>query len=238
MPGPCTGQRSTDKLSRRAVRQIKGAAVKAHNLGMGLGTFMTFTVAPQYRQRFIDGELVMGREMKRVLNAFSEWLRRRGLGRLVYIWVAENKGDANPHVHLLTNYRVPRKEFDDFARHVEALWGFGWVKIEKVRKPESAGRYIMKALGYTMKGAEDDQGTVIGNRYGIARAIIPRYETIDLYDCGQAADSLRLLQSEMTEEIEELAPGVWLTPYGLAFAAGTELERIGEVLDELSRPST
>lgn len=238
VPEPCTGQRSTKRLTPRAVRNIKGAAIKAHHLGLGLCTFITFTVAPEHREAFASGDLVLGTEMKRVLNAFSEWLRRRGRERLVYIWVAENKDNGNPHVHLLTNYRVPRTEFDAFCRHVESLWGFGFAHIEKVKKPEQAGRYIMKALGYAMKGADDDQGTVIGNRYGIARAILPKYETVDLCDCGEAAEGLRALQAEMTEDIEELAEGIWLTRHGLAFAARTGPEVVEQVLCKLSRPST
>ena len=160
-----------------------------------------------------------------------------GKGRLVYIWVAENKHDSNPHVHLLTNYTVPRSEFDEHARHVESLRGLGWVKIERIRNPEKAGRYIMKALGYSLKGPSQDQGTVIGNRYGIARAILPKCETISLYDCTASADGLHELIRTMTDEIEELDHGLWLTPYGLAFGAGTEFKRITEVVQGLGGSS-
>ena len=235
VPEPCTGPRQTDHLSRRAVRQIKGAAIKAYNLGMPMRTFITFTVRQQDRAAFKSGDMVLGKEIKRTLNALNEWLRRRGRSSLLYIWVAENVRDENPHVHMLTSYSVPRREFDAFAAHLESLWGHGFAKIERVRKPEKAGRYIMKALGYTMKGAEDDQGTVIGNRYGISRKILPKYELLNAFDCSRAADALRLLQGEMTEDIEELAPGIWLTGYGLAFEAGTDLSRIEEVIDQLAR---
>ncbi len=234
VPEPCTGPRQTDKLSRRAVRQIKGAAIKAYNMGTPMRTFITFTVRQQDRAAFLSGDAVLGKEIKRTLNALNEWLRRRGLPSLLYIWVAENVRNENPHVHMLTSYSVPRSEFDAFAVHLESLWGHGFAKIERVRKPEKAGRYIMKALGYTMKGADDDQGTVIGNRYGISRRILPKYELLDAFDCSRAADNLRLLQGEMTEDIEELAPGLWLTHYGLAFAAGTDLSRIEEVIEQLT----
>ncbi|MGV8084136.1 MAG: hypothetical protein AB2L09_10970 [Coriobacteriia bacterium] len=234
LPEPCGGQRSTNRLSFRAVRQIKGAAIKANNFGMGLRTFITFTVCEEHRADFIEGRLVLGLEMKRTLNAFSEWLHRRGKSRLVYIWVAENKNDTNPHVHLLTNYQVPRHEFDEFTQHVESLWGWGYAHAERIRKPESAGRYLMKALGYTMKGAADGQGTVIGNRYGIARSIMPRYETVNLYDCKGAANGLTELQVQMKGAIEELCHGVWLLPYGVSFGAGSEWEFVEDLLDALS----
>ena len=235
VPDPCTGPRRTDKLSRRAVRQVKGAAIKAYNMGRPMCTFITFTVRPEDRAGFLSGDAVLGREVKRTLNALNEWMRRRGRSSLLYIWVAENVRNENPHVHMLTSYTVPRSEFDAFAAHLESLWGHGFAKIERVRKPEVAGRYILKALGYAMKGADDDQGTVIGNRYGISRQILPRYETLNAYDCSRSADALRRLQSEMTEEIEPLAPGLWLTPYGLAFEAGTDLDRIEEVIEQLAQ---
>ena len=138
------------------------------------------------------------------LNALNEWLRRRDLSPLVYIWVAENVRNENPHLHLLTSYQVPRSEFGAFASHVESLWGHGFAKIERVRKPAEAGRYMMKTPAYTMKGAEDDQGTVIGNRYGISREILPKYETLDVFDGAAAADGLRLMRGGMHDGIEEI----------------------------------
>ncbi len=232
-PDPVRGPRRTERLTPRAVRQMKGAAIKAHNLGRPLRTFVTFTVRAESRPAFLTGELVLGREVKRTLNALNEWLRRRDRGSIVYIWAAENKNGYNPHVHMLTDYRVPRSQFEAFATHLEALWGHGFAHIERVRKPESAGRYLLKALGYTMKGADEDQGTVIGNRYGISREILPRYDTVDLYDCADAAQELGRLQGDMTEEIVELGEGLWLTRHGLAFRAGSDLSRVGQVIDKL-----
>ncbi len=233
VPDPCTGPRQTDKLTRRAIKQIKGAAIKAHMMMRPLHTFVTFTLGPEARARCLAGELVLGKEMKRTLNALNEWLRRRELPSLIYLWVAENVRNENPHVHLLTNYAVPRSEFDAFAKHLESLWSHGFAKIERVRKPERAGQYLMKALKYTLKGSEDEQGTVTGNRYGISREILPTYEVIDLYDCAKAVAHLRTLKSAMTEEIEEMGSGVWLTPHGISFKAGTDLGQVKCVLDEL-----
>lgn len=110
--------------------------------------------------------------------------------------------------------------------------------MEQVRKPKAAGSYLMKALGYAVKGSDDSQGVVIGNRYGVSREIMPRYETINLRECADAAAGLIKLTSGMTDEIEELAPDSWLTPYGLSFTAGTRLGRVSEVIDQLAGPST
>lgn len=231
-PSP-DGVRVTTTLSSRAIRQIKGAAIKAEQRGYRLRTFITFTVRAEERDAFQAGVLVLGQEMKRVINALKQWLRRDGRGQFVYIWVAENVRNENPHVHMLTDFAVPRREFDAFAARVESLWGHGYAHVERVRRPKEAGRYIIKAIRYTLKAADEDQGRLIGNRYGISRNILPKYEVTPLYDCLEAMRSLRDLQASMTGEIEELAEGLWLTPFGLAFGAGTEAEKIGQVLEDL-----
>ena len=227
-----SGQRVTWCLSNRAARQIKGASFKAHAIGAPLRTFVTFTVRAEERPAFLSGELVLGQEMKRTLNALNEGFRRAGRGTLVYVWVAEDPGDDNPHVHLLTNHRVPRKEFAAFASHLEELWGHGFAHIESIKQPKSAGRYILKAVGYTAKGTDAGQGLVIGNRYGIARSIMPRYSRYDVYDAPGAAEGLRNLQITMTADVEPLGK-LTLTRYGLSFPAGTALDQIAATAREL-----
>lgn len=232
VPEPATGRRSTDRLTQRAARQIKGAALKAAAIGSPLRTFMTFTMRPEAREAVASGDTVIGHEMSRVLNAIAEGERRRGRRSTVYIWVAENPGDDNPHVHLLTNLRVPREEFDALAARLESLWGHGWVKVEKIRKPKSAGQYILKAVGYSLKGGEGSQGKVAGNRYGIARSILPKYETHAVYDCADAAQGLRDLQQSMEADVERVE-GLVLTRYGLSFPAGSNVEQVLEVVGRL-----
>lgn len=245
-----TGPRRTTHLSARAARQIKGAALKADKLGFGLRTFITFTVREEERAAFESGQFILGREMRRVINALNEWFKRRGMPLLVYVWVAENKRNKNPHVHLLTNHRVPFAAFQVFAAHVEKLWGHGFAHIETIREPKQAGRYLLKAVGYALKGQETrgqqdllgdgggstDQGIVLGNRYGIARAILPKYETIELYDCGDVAEALRDMRKMFGEEVVEWAPGIWRTPYGLAFEKDDDLEKMREVIARLTWP--
>jgi len=233
---PCmSGVRETCALSPRAVRQLKGAAIKAYNLGKPLRTFITFTIRAEDRQEFESGESILGKEIRRTINGLKQWCRRSGRASFVCVWVAENVRNENPHVHMLTDLNVPHHEFRGFAARVESLWGYGFAKVERVKKPEQAGRYLMKALGYTLKGGESDQGRVLGNRYGISREILPKYETYELCDCAEAVRTLRELQATMTGEIEELSEGMWLTRHGLAFAGGTPIVRIEEIVDYLSR---
>jgi hypothetical protein len=88
-------------------------------------------------------------------------------------------------------------------------------------------------VGLESSDGRGPKGTVIGNRYGISREILPCYETIDIHS-ESAANTLRLLMSNMTGEIEPLGKEVWLTPHGIVFGAGTQLDYVKTVLDELS----
>lgn len=234
---PQYGPRSTERLSPRAARKVKSAAIKAHIVGHPLVTFMTFTCAPEDRERIATGALVLGREMRRTLNALQQRFRREGQTNSAYIWVAENPGDDNPHVHLLTNLRVPRREFGEFASWVEGLWGHGWVKIERIRKPESAGAYILKAVGYTLKGEGGTQGTIQGNRYGISRNIMVTEDTFELgEEYERASQALMTLTRTLSEgtDVERIAEGLYLTRFGLAFGPGTDLSKIGTLLELLA----
>ncbi|TLM98395.1 MAG: hypothetical protein FDZ75_02445 [Actinobacteria bacterium] len=173
--------------------------------------------------------------MKRTLNAMQQRFRREGYTDFAFIWVAENKRNENPHVHLLTNHRVPRAQFDVFAAWVESLWGHGWVTIERVRKPASAGRYMLKAVGYALKGQDGEQGTIAGNRYGISRNIATHEETVDLQDCELAAEVLVAFGRSLSdgEGVRQLAEGVYLTRYGVALGPGTTDEQIASLVAHL-----
>lgn len=233
-PAPPAGPRSTTHLTARAARQLKGAALKADAVGMGLRTFATFTCQPADRIGIANGELILGREMRRTLNAIQQRFRRETYRGFAYIWVAENPEDENPHVHLVTNHRVPRSEFDEFARWVESLWGHGWVTLERVRKPKQAGCYLLKAVGYSLKGEGGEQGTIRGNRYGISSNIRAREQTADVVGQEKAADVLRLFQASVGDRGVVPCGDVFLTSHGIAFPAGSGPERVHEVIDELS----
>jgi hypothetical protein len=203
-------------------------------VGLPLRMFMTFTVRPEDREDVADGSVVLGTEVRRVLNALAEWHRRRGGTENAYVWVAENPGEHNPHVHLLSSMSVPRTDFDRFAQQIESLWGHGWVKIERLRKPMTAGHYILKAARYFAKGTEADQGRVYGNRYGISRNIRPVYELCSLGASSEAAVGLRSMQMDVDDGGEGLGR-LWLTRYGLSFPAGTSEREIEATLAALER---
>lgn len=114
-------------------------------------------------------------------------------GGFAYCWVVEipkNKGDGdNPHVHILVDWHVKKIHFQEWASRLEAIWGNGFFHIEKIRKPESAGAYLLKKIGYFTKGTDGSQGIVRGNRYGISEAArAPKFELYSecqLHSMGQ-----------------------------------------------------
>lgn len=106
-----------------------------------------------------------------------------------YIWVAEcpanEHGEPNPHVHLLLRWTVPEHLFSPWAKRLEKIWGHGFAKLERIKKPKAAGSYIIKAVGYAAKGENADQGLIKGNRYNIAKCSrAPAWETLASFEAG------------------------------------------------------
>ncbi len=121
--------------------------------------------------------------------------------KLQYCWVVENpkneKGQDNPHIHILMRWRVPFRDFQAWAKRLEKMWGQGFAHLEKIKEPECAGAYMAKAAGYMTKGAEDEdgvstQGIVRGNRYGIsAEARAPDWDLVGIYENGLMGTLIR-----------------------------------------------
>ncbi|EHZ2573864.1 hypothetical protein K5N30_002729 [Vibrio parahaemolyticus] len=106
-----------------------------------------------------------------------------------YIWVAEcpanEDGEPNPHVHILLRWTVPEHLFSPWAKRLEKIWGHGFAKLERIKKPKAAGSYIIKAVGYAAKGENADQGLIKGNRYNIAKCSrAPAWETLASFEAG------------------------------------------------------
>lgn len=79
-----------------------------------------------------------------------------------YIWVAEcpanEHGEPNPHVHVLINWQVQPDLFEAWSQRLEKLWGHGFANLQRLQKPQAAGSYLIKAVGYAAKGENADQG--------------------------------------------------------------------------------
>lgn len=219
------GPVQTVALSARGAGIIRGAAYRAVAEGLPLVTFMTFTLRSELREHVESGELVLSRELRRVLNAVRERERRRGgSSDFAYIWVAENPRGENPHVHLLTSASVSRSEFLSWAGWLESLWGHGWVHIERIRVPEAAGRYILKAVGYLGKGSDGSQGPIRGRRYGVSANIRPRVDRFLVDDSAAAVGVLSAVAGEIPDgAMVKLSGGRVLTRWGMSFPLGSGL---------------
>ena len=236
VPPAHTGARWSRELTPRAARQIKGAALKADAQRTPLKTFITFTVRLQDRRAFLSGELVLGREIRPTIDELKEWLRRRGLrGRLV--WVPETRA-----TRIRTCTCSPAmKCLDLSSRHSLCTSN----PCGALGLPRSSGYIVQSApvttcskhSGTPFKGADGKQGAVKGNRYGISRQIMPRYQTFELSQCGGAVETLRWMQDGMGDgDIEEIGEGLYLTKWGLSSRAGTDLGEALRIVIALNRP--
>ncbi|WP_256612985.1 rolling circle replication-associated protein [Vibrio ostreae] len=120
-----------------------------------------------------------------------------------YIWVAEcpanEFGEPNPHVHVLLRWNVPKHLFSAWSARLEKIWGHGFAKLERIRKPKAAGSYIIKAVGYAAKGANADQGLIRGNRYNIAKCSrAPDWEVLTSFD----ADNMTAIIRELGHKLD------------------------------------
>lgn len=107
---------------------------------------------------------------------------------LDYLWVAEaptklkvlsskNGFDCvesviNPHCHVLMRWNVEPHLFRAWAARIESIWGQGFAKLERIKNADAASGYMLKALGYLLKGENQecsDQGEIKGNRYNISK---------------------------------------------------------------------
>lgn len=121
-----------------------------------------------------------------------------------YIWVAEcpanEDGEPNPHVHVLLNWRVQPHLFSAWAKRLEKIWGHGFATLERIKKPQAAGSYIIKAVGYAAKGENADQGLIRGNRYSIAACSrAPAWETLASFDAGNMTAIIRELGFKLAQ---------------------------------------
>jgi len=133
--------------------------------------------------------------------------------KLDYLWVAEcpvttkvihsDKGPIkhvkqNPHCHVLMRWNVEPYLFYDWAKRLEGLWGNGIAKLERIKNANAASGYLLKAIGYVLKGSANDQGEIRGNRYNISKpARAPGYECMAEFD----AQNMMAIIKEMKEKV-------------------------------------
>jgi hypothetical protein len=217
VPEPKSGPRYSTRLSKTGAKKLSDSAAYMDKKRGGYKTFITGTFAPEIRKKIALGKTSIAKEVSRTMDAINKIYQRGfvdletgkkyesfGEGALAYCWVAENpknkEGEDNPHVHMLLDWRVKKSEFNVWAKRLEDVWGNGTFHIEKIKKTESAGAYLLKAVGYMTKGYAQDQGIIRGNRYGISRTA--RAPLFKLYGEGRL-HSMGQLISECYEHVTE-----------------------------------
>ncbi len=147
------------------------------------------------------------KELSRCMDNWQKIYQRGGYGEsLDYCWVVEipknDKGEDNPHVHILMRWRVPYVQFEGWANRLEKVWGMGFATLEKLKDPEAAGAYMAKAAGYITKGNGDDsQGSVRGNRYGISEsARAPGWEKLSESQLHVMGQLIREVYDHVTDK--------------------------------------
>ena len=137
--------------------------------------------------------------------------------KLNYAWVVENpkneRGQDNPHIHVMLSWSVPYRQFRAWASRIERIWGGGFGHLEKIKEPECAGSYLAKAAGYLTKAeGKADQGLVRGNRYGISQeARAPAWEIVGSYENGLMGSLVRDVYDHFTwEHGSKIARRNWL----------------------------
>ena len=127
--------------------------------------------------------------------------------KLDYMWVVEvpenEQGEENPHIHVLMRWKVPRNDFEAWAKRLEKLWGHGFANLQPIKHGEAAGAYMVKAAGYLTKG--EDQGTVRGNRYAIsASARAESWKIVGQWQLGIMGSIIREVYDRVTHKYGEL----------------------------------
>ncbi len=226
LPPDNSGPRLSRELSWRGLRKIAESCQYVATCHGGYQTFLTLTFTPEARQRLEDGETTVQREVSRFADGLQKifargWMavnektssRERQVGQegpLLYLWVVEvpdnERGEPNPHVHMLLNWRVPKTIFRSWAARMESLWGQGFAHLEKIKDAGAAGSYMMKAAGYLCKSrGQSDQGEVRGNRYGMsAEARAPGWVTIEESQLHIMGALIADLHQHITEKYGEL----------------------------------
>jgi len=89
-------------------------------------------------------------ECNRLFNLFAKRLRRRwpDLKYLSVIEFQDSNGRGAVHYHMLCNAPYMPKEA------LEALWGYGYIKVNRIRHVDNLGAYIVK---YMVKDAGDSR---------------------------------------------------------------------------------
>lgn len=170
-------------LSKKSRQRL---AFVANNTSVTFRTMVTLTYPREYPT---DGKTI-----KKHLNAFLVWARRR-FAKPSYLWFLEFQKRGAPHVHILLDYPLPQAEagrrllFGEVSAQWYKVVGSGdkrhllaGTRCERIRKPDGAARYCLKYAYKTEQKCVPDGYRDIGRFWGCSRDVqpsVPRVIPID-----------------------------------------------------------
>lgn len=245
-PPQQSGDRETSQLSQKGASKILDSGAYVAAVRGGFTTFLTLTFDSEARERIVSQESTIGKEVSRFFDAISktylrgwqcagEVLRHKNgfdcIGAsekvaptgdaLDYLWVAEmpdNKdGEPNPHCHVLLRWAVEPHLFHDWAVKIESLWGLGFAKLERIRSADAASGYLLKALGYVVKGESKEQGQFKGNRYNISKAArAPAWECLAEFEAQNMCAIINEIREKWNRKDKPIRASINFTKRKLA----------------------
>ncbi|GAG68905.1 unnamed protein product [marine sediment metagenome] len=139
-----------------------------------------------------------GQTVKRHLNAFLTWMRRRSDG-ISYLWFLEFQKRGAPHIHVMLNAELPRKETEKAGvyREVALKWyaivGSGdekhlraGTRTERVRTQDGARHYAVKYASKMIQKSVPPDFRNVGRFWGCSRDVPPKPQASIMLDDATA----------------------------------------------------
>lgn len=161
-------------LSKKSRKRLAFIANNTHVL---FQTMITLTYPSAYPND--------GKDVKKDLNAFLVWARRR-FAKPAYLWFLEFQKRGAPHIHLLFDYPLPQlaSERNKVYGEVAAQWNktvdsqdpfhlAAGTRTERIRKPDGAARYCLKYAYKTKQKCVPEPYQNVGRFWGCSRDVTP-----------------------------------------------------------------
>lgn len=172
-----------------------------------------------------------GKTVKRHLNTFLMWCRRRWGKGLSYVWFLEFQKRGAPHIHLLLSPIRKRSDVDAVANAWYRIVASGdekhlraGTRTEQIRKPDGAARYACKYALKTYQKMVPSEYQNVGRFWGVSKDVTP--QPVASMDIDE--QSIRAILADWHYLPHESVP-IYRVLYR---TSDRVLEQIGQVLTE------
>lgn len=176
--GPrCPPDTKRGKIEYLSARSRKRLAFIANNTPIDFQTMITLT----YPRSFSND----GRDVKRNLRAFLEWMRRN-LDSPSYLWFLEFQKRGAPHIHIMLRYSLPitnaqkQAVYSSVAQSWYSIVDSGddkhrqaGTRTERIRKQDGACRYALKYAYKCEQKTVPEPYQNVGRFWGCSRDVPP-----------------------------------------------------------------